>query len=201
MFATTLVMAPCEQTMTRKSFNIPGHSHFLTFSCWKRRPLLVDHHTCSEFTRALDKARRTEQFDIWAYVLMPEHVHLLIRPCREQYAMATILRRIKEEFSRNILHYWRQHYPERLADCADTGCHPVKYRFWQPGGGFDRNLWNHDSIRNAVIYIESNPIRRGLVEHAFDWEWSSARSRAGETNVPLEVDPVSWEFTPITNAS
>jgi putative transposase len=183
--------------MGRKSFNIPGHSHFLTFSCWKRRPFLTDRHTCSEFIKALDEARRIEQFDIWAYVLMPEHVHLLIRPRRERYDMANILRRIKEKCSRDILHHWRTHNPERMIECADTGCKQVRYRFWQPGGGFDRNLWSHNIIRNAVIYIEANPIRRGLVGDSLDWEWSSARSRAGQSDVPLFVDPISWEFTPI----
>jgi putative transposase len=183
--------------MSRASFNIPGHTHFLTFSCWERQPFLTDQHTCTEFTKALDKGRRIEQFDIGAYVLMPEHVHLLIRPRREVYAMAKILRRVKEGFSRNILRDWRKHHPERLMDCADTGCNPTRYRFWQPGGGFDQNLWSHNAIRNAVTYIEANPIRRGLVGSTLEWEWSSARSRAGQTDVPLVADPISWEFTPI----
>ena len=183
--------------MGRTSFNIPGHSHFLTFSCWKRRPFLTDRHTCSEFTKALDKARRVEQFDIWAYVLMPEHVHLLIRPRSESDAMADILRRIKEAFSRDILHDWRRCRPRQLIECADTRCNPVRYRFWQPGGGFDRNLWSHGIIRNAVTYIEANPIRRGLVGDSLDWERSSARSRNGRPDVPLVIDPISWESMPI----
>lgn len=193
----TLVMANQYKIVSRKSFNTPGHAHFLTFSCWERKPFLADRRTCSEFSRALDKARRIEQFDIWAYVLMPEHVHLLIRPRREVYAMASILRRIKEEFSRDVLRDWRKHHPERLMECADMGCSPVRYRFWQPGGGFDWNLWNHKAIRNAVAYIEGNPVRRKLVGSTLEWEWSSARSRAGHTSVPLVVDPISWEFTPV----
>lgn len=193
----TLVMANIEIIMRRQSFNIQGHAHFLTFSCWKRRKFLTDRQTCMEFTRALDKARRVEQLDIWAYVIMPEHVHLLIRPRRERYAMASILRRIKEEFSRDILRHWRTGHPERLVASVDTGCNPIRYRFWQPGGGFDRNLWNHNAIRNAVEYIEGNPVRRELVGNTLEWEWSSARSRAGHANVPLVVDAISWDFTPI----
>jgi len=179
----------------RKSFNIPGHSHFLTFSCWERRPFLAEEDACREFVETLEAARRIEEFDLWAYVLMPEHVHLLIRPRREVYSMARILRRIKERFSRDTLRNWRTRFPDRLEECADRGCVPTRYRFWQPGGGFDRNLWNHDAIRNAVTYIEANPIRRGLVADSLAWEWSSARSRAGWPNVPLMVDPVEWEIT------
>ncbi|MEW5876124.1 MAG: transposase [Candidatus Zixiibacteriota bacterium] len=177
----------------RKSFNIPGHSHFLTFSCWERRQFLTDRDTNAEFLRALDRARVTEQFDIWAYVLMPEHVHLLIRPRRDEYAMAGILRRIKEQFSRDILRHWREHLPDRMADCTDRGCRPPRHRFWQPGGGFDRNLWNHDAIRHAVSYIEANPVRRGLVGEPCDWEWSSARARNGWTDFPLSIDPITCD--------
>jgi len=154
----------------RKSFNNPSHSHFLTFSCWERRRFLSDRVTNADFTRALATAREMGQFDIWAYVLMPEHVHLLIRPRREEYAMAEILRRIKEQFSRDILRHWREHCPERMVDCTDRGCQPPRHRFWQPGGGFDRNLWNHEAIRHAVTYIEANPVRRGLVEDSLGWE-------------------------------
>jgi putative transposase len=128
---------------------------------------------------------------------MPEHVHLLIRPRREVHEMPMILRRIKEQFSRRVLSEWRESYPERLEASADTGCNPVRYRFWQPGGGFDRNLYDHDAVRRAVAYIESNPIRRGLAENILEWEWSSARARAGKSEVPLIVDPIAWEFTPI----
>jgi putative transposase len=185
----------------RKSYNTPGHVHFLTFSCWQQLQFLRRSETCLEFARALDRARSTEQFDLWAYVIMPEHVHLLICPRQESYDMARILRRIKESFSRQILNDWRQHYPERLEAAADTTEGPVRYRFWQPGGGFDRNLYDHDAIRNAVVYIEANPIRRGLVGNILDWEWSSTRARVGWTDVPLRVDPIAWELTPIESGS
>lgn len=174
----------------RISYNIPGHAHFLTFSCWQRRPFLADDCTCAKLAAALNHAREIEQFDIWAYVFMPEHVHMLIRPRREEYEIAKILRRMKEAFARNVLNHWREHLPARFATCADTACHPVRYRFWQPGGGFDRNLYTPTVIRRTVTYIESNPIRRGLVGGLLEWKWSSARARAELPNVPLQIDPI-----------
>ena len=50
-------------------------------------------------------------------------------------------------------------------------------RFWQAGGGFDRNLWNAKAIHSSVNYIEYNPVRAGLVNAPEDWQWSSARTR------------------------
>ena len=51
------------------------------------------------------------------------------------------------------------------------------FRFWQTGGGFDRNLWNAKAIHSSINYIEANPVRAGLVEKPEDWQWSSAHAR------------------------
>jgi putative transposase len=65
------------------------------------------------------------------------------------------------------------------------------FRFWQPGGGYDKNLWNQRPINNVIDYIHANPVRRGLVERPTDWMWSSASVYAGISADPLAIDPVS----------
>jgi putative transposase len=92
----------------RTSYNILGQAHFLTFSCWQRQPFLSDREACISLARTLNEARQRERFGIWAYVLMPEHVHLLIYPRSETYDMAKILRRIKEPTARQMLSAWRE---------------------------------------------------------------------------------------------
>jgi REP element-mobilizing transposase RayT len=61
-------------------------------------------------------------------------------------------------------------------------------RFWQPGGGYNRNLTSTAALRAAMDYIPANPVRRGLVARAEDWQWSSARWYAGLRPVQLEID-------------
>ena len=61
-------------------------------------------------------------------------------------------------------------------------------RFWQVGGGYDRNIIEPETAWNVVTYLHLNPVRRGLVERPEDWEWSSARWYAGTRPVPLEMD-------------
>ena len=61
-------------------------------------------------------------------------------------------------------------------------------RFWQPGGGYDRNITSTEALRAVIDYIHANPVRRGLVARAEDWEWSSARWYAGLRPVKLEMD-------------
>ena len=65
----------------------------------------------------------------------------------------------------------------------------IRHRFWQPGGGYDRNITSTLALRAAIEYIHANPVRRGLVARAEDWEWSSARWYAGLRPVKLEMDP------------
>ena len=62
-------------------------------------------------------------------------------------------------------------------------------RFWQAGGGYDRNIIDEKTAWKVIDYIHLNPVRRGLVERPEDWEWSSARWYAGLRPVPLEIDP------------
>ena len=64
----------------------------------------------------------------------------------------------------------------------------VRHRFWQPGGGYDRNITSSETLRAMIEYIHANPVRRGLVATAEEWEWSSARWYAGMRPVKLEMD-------------
>jgi putative transposase len=178
----------------RLSHNIPGHAHFLTFSCYQRQKFLIDDLVCSTLAVAIDTAREVENFNLWAYVFMPEHVHLLIHPRREDYMIAKILRRIKEPVSREVLTRWREFDPERMRLTQDTTHGPVMHRFWQPSGGFDRNVHQTEVISKAIDYIEWNPVRRGLVTDPIGWRWSSARARAGLAGAALGIDEVSWEL-------
>jgi putative transposase len=62
------------------------------------------------------------------------------------------------------------------------------YRFWQRGGGYDRNLRTAEDVREKIRYIHANPIRRGLVTVADDWHWSSYRAWQTGEDVPLPID-------------
>lgn len=64
------------------------------------------------------------------------------------------------------------------------------FRFWQPGGGFDHNVFREHTLPVILAYIHENPVRRGLVDHPLDWEWSSARFWEGHRDVPLLMNPL-----------
>lgn len=186
--------------MSRQTYNLPNHAHFLTFSCYRRRQLLTDDKIRSQLLQSWDSERRDGSFAIWAYVIMPEHIHLLVYPHDEKYEMAVILRRLKESFSRRIVKNWEEHAPHLLGRITVQRGARVVHRFWQEGGGYDRNLYDWNTIGRAINYIEWNPVRRGLVRDPSDWKWSSARARAGCADVPFAIDRFPVDVTTLERA-
>lgn len=64
----------------KKTYNTPGDAHFVTYSCQERLPLLSKDRSRRRVIDAIREARSKQSFALWAYVIMPEHVHLLIWP-------------------------------------------------------------------------------------------------------------------------
>ena len=171
----------------RKRYNTLGHGHLLTFSCYRRQPLLSKEHTCRYLAEGLEGARRKHRFDLWAYVFMPEHVHLLLWPRPQEYSISSILQTVKQSVSRRVVLELRKHDPERLSSLA-TGQTNRPYRFWQDGGGHDRNVVSGSTAKAAIDYIHGNPVRRGLVADPTDWHWSSAADWLKGLKGPIPLD-------------
>lgn len=176
------------RAMKRTSYNLPYHAHFLTFSVYRRQQLLTDDLIREQLLHHWDLARHRLDLSIWAYVIMPEHVHLLVYPRAQHYRMPAILRGLKESFTHWVVRHWRTNAPHFLRRIKVKRGARTLHRFWQEGGGYDRNLFDWAVIERAIEYIDMNPVRRGLVSDPLQWRWSSARSRAGETEVPFHVD-------------
>ena len=174
---------------TRVAWDEPGHAHFVTFSCFQRLPLLIRDRTRRWVITSLEETRRRLDVALWAYVIMPEHVHVLLYPLQADYEMRLILVALKRPVSdaakRHLertgntqwLNRLRVQYPSREV-----------FRFWQPGGGFDHNIFREKTVPTVMDYIHANPVRRGLVKERTDWEWSSARFWDGWSNVLIRMD-------------
>ena len=192
-----------------KRYDIPGHAHYLTFSCFQRRPFLAVDPPRRWLLETLVAARSRIAFDLWAYVIMPEHVHLLVWP-REKTPVSEILRQIKLPVAKRVLLWAQRENPEILKELAATnlhdGCHAfaqrkhaslrkhanspnqTAYHFWQRGGGYDRNLWSPQEIREKINYIHANPVRRRLAARPQDWSWSSWSAWEGTDAVSVPID-------------
>jgi REP element-mobilizing transposase RayT len=78
-----------------------GHLHFLTFSCYRRLPLLKTVHARDAFVRELARVRAQYGFLLVGYVVMPEHVHLLISEPRRG-TPSTVLQMLKQRVSKKL---------------------------------------------------------------------------------------------------
>jgi putative transposase len=177
---------------TCRRYNTPGEAHSLTFSCFHGHQFLSKDRTRMWLIEALAEARRELHFDLWAYVIMPEHCHILLLPREEKYSISRILAAIKVPVTRRAKHYLEVHAPEALRLMRDVQPNgKVCYRFWQRGGGHDRNMYTARAIHAEIEYIHGNPVRRELVRLAEDWTWSSAGYFAGRRDVLLPIDAES----------
>jgi putative transposase len=158
-----------------KHFHEPGDLHELTFSCYKRRPLLTNDTWRKQLAHCIDTAGEEHEMRLAAFVFLPEHVHLLVLPTTAEPAIDQYLARIKQPFSKWVKQQLVQAH-STLVDRPTVKERPGKtcFRFWQEGPGYDRNLTTPAVIEAAIDYIHTNPVRRGLVKHAVDWRWSSA---------------------------
>lgn len=179
---------PTEPRKKVKHYDLPGDAHYLTFSCYRGIRLLSKDRSRLWFIDALEKARMKHGFDLWAWVIMHEHVHLLISPRPANYKTSKILASIKKPVGYNAIQYLKENSPAFLERLTVRNQNRTYHRFWQAGPGHDRNLYDLKTVYNAIEYIHNNPVRRGLVAHPTDWLWSSARDWAGMGHPQITVD-------------
>src|SRR5262252_5041509 len=132
-------------------FHESGDLHFLTFTCHRRLPYLIDPNLCELFERKLETVRRRYVFFVYGYVIMPEHVHLLVsEPKRDTLAVA--LQALKTSVSKQ---------------CEQTPLWLPRY--------YDFNVFTLEKRTEKLRYLHRDPVTRGLVYSPEDWKWSSYR--------------------------
>ncbi|HEY6564152.1 MAG TPA: hypothetical protein VIY86_06620 [Pirellulaceae bacterium] len=180
----------------RRNYNEPGHAHELTFSCYHRFQFLKSERTCQWLAEAIDVARAKFCFDLWAYVFMPEHAHLVVHPREPVYDIADIRKAIKSPVASRAIKFLEVEAPEWLPRITRQRGDKSERLFWQSGGGYDRNLTEPKTLMQVIDYIHMNPVRRGLVDRAEQWKWSSAAWFLGTGRPPMIPDRIPPEWIP-----
>ncbi len=147
-----------------KRFHQTGKLHFITFSCHHRLPYLAPDHPKQIVEQILEQTRKEHGVEIHGYVLMPEHVHLLLSE-PTHHDLATTLKVLKQQSS-------------KLLKSPNTP-------FWQPRY-YDFNVHTEAKRLEKLRYIHRNPVTRGLVTRPEVYPWSSAAHYAtGATGTVL----------------
>jgi putative transposase len=163
-----------------------GHLHFIPFSCYRRLPLLGSVRARNVFVRILDEVRDRYGFALVGYVVMPEHIHLLIsEPVKG--TPSTVLQVLKQRVSRRLRRNRRAPAGQmklRFEDGED-----LLPRFWQRRF-YDFNVWSLKKKVEKLQYMHMNPMKRGLVVHPKNWPWSSFSFYSQSKQGLIRIDPV-----------
>ncbi len=160
--------------MTRRLYRCYGcgYLHFITFSCYRRRALLGTAARSDLFLSILEQVRRSYRFVVVGYVVMPEHVHLLLSE-PERGTPSTVMQVVKQRFARRVLREQRsKQHPAQGHLWADD---PVQEHVWQRRF-YDFPVWTENKRLEKLRYMHRNPVKRRLVLEPEQWRWSSYRS-------------------------
>ena len=144
-----------------------GNLHFVTFSCHGRQPFLATESARSLFLDALERVRQRYEFFVSGYVVMPEHVHLLIsEPPEEQLDRAIKAIKLSVTLRSKRRPFWQARY-------------------------YDFNVFTERKRVEKLQYMHRNPVVRGLVSRPEDWPWSSFLHYATGVVGVVEIES-SW---------
>jgi putative transposase len=159
------------------------HLHFITCSCYRRRPGLGTGPRRNLFLRVLEQVRERYRFDVVGYVVMPEHFHLLMSE-PEQGDPSLVMQVLKQRVARQAHRRRRR----RRAQPELFALTPGEAPFWQRRF-YDFNVWSKRKRVEKLRYMHRNPVARGLVPSPELWAWSSFRFYAyGEAGL-VKIDP------------
>ena len=152
------------------------HLHFITGSCYRRLPLLNSAKSRDRFLSILEQTRQRYRFVVVGYVVMPEHVHLLISE-PEVGSPSTVMQVLKQRTAHALLPKRKRRDPRQRNLFGDE---PVQRAFWQTRF-YDFNVFTSKKRVEKLRYMHRNPVKRGLVKSPEQWRWSSYRFyRLGE---------------------
>ena len=126
-----------------------GTARFITFSCYGRLPSLNEQGAMSILIEELDRARQRHGFRILGYVLMPEHVHLVLFP-PEETRLGSVIGEIKSRSA-------RAYFATRSIGTPES-----TRVFWQPRC-YDHNCRTPEATHEKIQYCHNNPVKLGLV--------------------------------------
>ncbi len=144
-----------------------GCLHFITFSCYQRMKLLDSVAARDRFEQELERVRRWYGSFVTGYVVMPEHVHLLLSE-PERGKLSLFIQMLKQITSRKLKPHDQP-------------------RFWQVRY-YDFPVWSEAKRIEKLRYIHRIPVKRGLAQCPENWKWSSFAHYATGVEGAVEIE-------------
>ena len=146
---------------------------------------------------AMDEARRSGGFSIYAYVIMPDHLHALTDSALKP---SKILQYMNGIISRRVIDHLKEHsHNSSLRKLQrESGAHGHRYSLWEHhNNAFP--IFSDSMFMQKVNYIHQNPVRAELVDQAEDYRWSSVRiwkrCRLDDEPLTVDIERINWRRT------
>ena len=143
--------------------------HFITCSCFHRLPFLKSARARDRLLMILEQTRQRYRFVVVGYVIMLEHIHLLLSE-PEVGSPSTVMPVLKQRAARALLPKAKPRDPRQRALFEEE----LRRAFWQ-ARYYDFNVRTAKKRVEKLRYMHRNPVKRGLVESPEQWRWSSYR--------------------------
>jgi putative transposase len=157
------------------------YCHFVTFRVDRNRKLLDHDHPKRILLGVFHEVLVEWDARCVGFVIMPEHVHAIV-----WFPQTGQLSRFMHEWKRRssllIRTWYREHAPAYFRDFGEGR------RFWQPKY-YAFEIYERSKLEEKLHYMHLNPVRRGQVDRAVDWKWSSARWYQWHRSVGV---PIAW---------
>jgi len=168
--------------------------YYLTSVSKNRLPVFRTDAIKEVACKAVDEAHNSGGFALYAYVIMPDHLHLITD---SKLTTSNTARYVNGIVARRVLDYLKtkgfQSSLEKLRH--ETWENQHKYSLWDKHPN-TRLLWNEEMLMQRVHYTHQNPVRAGLVERAEDYFWSSWRYWNRKTlerePIKMDLDKIAW---------
>jgi len=177
------------RSRNRSSFEAHGSVFFVTSTVVGFTPIFNNARACRIFIENLNFYQNRGDFRLIAFVLMPEHFHLIIK-VNDKYTVSQIMANLKRITSKQVTAYFREAGNEltiKLLQSAAAREPASDSKLWKPR--FDSLvLVKEETLIQKIEYIHYNPVKRGLAKNAADGTYSSARNYAGDSDILVPVD-------------
>ncbi len=188
-----------------RRYDVPGHSHFWTVSCYRRLTFFWHDDMKRVVVDGLRRLQERYGLCIIAYVVMPEHLHLIVYPHAKGDDRPIPISHVWESFKKYIGYHGKACLRRLWRERGELWSPPLNA--WARGGpekriimetrGYDFNIDRETTLLEKIDYSHKNPITRGLVDRADDWRWSSYRYYELDDSSVLRMDwdggwPIVW---------
>lgn len=188
-----------------RRYDEPGHSHFWTVSCYRRLTFFWHDGMKQIVVDALRALRDKFGICLIAYVVMPEHLHLVLYPHAKDNDRPVPVSDLWHIFKKHLGFYGKAFLRERWRHDGELWSDPLNV--WARGGfdkqiimnarGYDFNIDRHEALLEKIDYCHENPVNRELVEEPSQWRWGSYRYYELDDRSVLAMDwdgrwPIVW---------